>query len=360
MKIQFVVRKNQGTSYHRLVNPFSYYIPDEGDTIQMLDYEKDEPFIEGDLLVFSNFLATPSVVLKSYKKDGMKIVVDVDDMWNIPTTHPSYKTLAKYRHTERVIESLKLADIVICPTMRLQAAVREYNKNTLVIPNAFPYGLENYTDTNWTAGTKTRFLYCGGASHYDDVALLSGKFSRVATDPQINKNARFLLAGYNKPMRKQFFSAMDMKADNNNYTIVPGVRGEWDKMAAVFNQTGCAEILPAKDLVEYIEFYDYADVSLVPLRDHSWNSWKSTLKLAEAATRNLPVICSNVAPYSDLQDVPGVMWVDNNNWLDHIRKSIKEPEYRKDMGQQLREYARKNWELTEWNKVRKQVFTSLL
>jgi glycosyltransferase involved in cell wall biosynthesis len=360
MKIQFVIRKNQGTSYHRLVNPFSYYLIEEGDTIQMLEYQKDEPFIDADILVFNNCIDTPIAVLKSYQKKGMKIVIDIDDMWDIPVSHPSYATLKKYNHTERVLASIKLADIVICASMRIQDAVRQHNKNTVVIPNAFPYGQENYTHTNWTAGYKTRFLYAGGVSHLKDVELMSTAFDKIGTTAAVKNETRFLIAGYTAPMRKQFFSPMDMKLDNNNYNIVQGGTGEWDKMVSVFNRTQCAEVLPSRDLIDYIDFYDYADVSLVPLRDHSWNRLKSVLKLAEAATRNLPAICSRVPPYSDIEDVPGIYWVDNNNWLQNIKQCMQEPTERVDRGLALGEYARKNWELTEWNKVRKQVFNSLL
>jgi glycosyltransferase involved in cell wall biosynthesis len=216
--------------------------------------------------------------------------------------------------------------------MRIQDAVRQHNKNTVVIPNAFPYGQENYTHTNWTAGYKTRFLYAGGVSHLKDVELMSNAFDKIGTTAAVKNNARFLIAGYTPPMRKQFFSPLDMKLDNNNYNIVQRGVGEWDKMVSVFNRTQCAEVLPSRDLVDYIDFYDYADVSLVPLRDHSWNRLKSVLKLAEAA----------------------------NNWLQNIKQCIQESTERRERGLALGEYAKKNWELTEWNKVRKQVFTSLI
>jgi len=124
--------------------------------------------------------------------------------------------------------------------------------------------------------------------------------------------------------------------------------------------TGSSKILPTTNLVEYINYYDLTDVVLIPLVKSSWNSYKSVLKILEAATKKLPVICSAVEPYIELSDFPGIMWVNNNNWLDHIRFSIKNPTAVKDMGEQLAERVWKEYSLDSWNIVRKQVFESLV
>jgi hypothetical protein len=362
MKIQFIYRPKQGVSFHRLVNRFSYYPADIGDTIEMLEYGKDEGFINCDILVYSNFIDTSISELKEMKAKGMKIVVDIDDYWEVPSTNPSYFWLKKANYTQNTIEHMKLADVVLCTTLRLQDAIRKYNKNTIVIPNAFPYGQENYTDTNWVPNMEfTRFLHCAGVSHVDDVAMLSGKFQRIGTDPILNRTCRFILAGYEKAQQIQYFSQQDMKLGTNNYRVVEGKWGNWDKMASVFKKTNCSVILPAKDAIEYIEFYDHADVSIIPLMYNTFNSYKSVLKFAEAATRNIPVICSMVPPYSDELDVPGVLWVQHkDDWLKHIRQCSKDKEYCMDLGKQLGEYCREKYELTKWNEVVKQVFKSLI
>lgn len=359
MKIQFFYRKAQGTSFHRMVNPFSYYPQDENTKVEMLEHKTDEGHINCDVLVYSNFLSTSAEWLKELKKQGTKIIVDIDDIWQVSPAHPSYKMLEQNRFAQRTIENIQIADVVTCTSMRLQEQIRKYNKNTVVIPNAFPYGQENYTPDNRTTSDKTRFLYCGSVGHFRDVQLLAGKFQRIATDASIRDNSQFILAGYEKPKRIQYFSAEDQKAQNNNYRIIEGTNGQWDKMASVFNRTGCADIRPSRDLVEYIEHYDDADVSIVPLQDHNWNYGKSTLKFAEAATRNIPVMCSNVPPYSDVPETRGIIWIDKNDWIPAIKKCIKDRAYIEDMGIQLGEYCREHYELTKWNEVRKQVIDSL-
>ena len=83
------------------------------------------------------------------------------------------------------------------------------------------------------------------------------------------------------------------------------------------------------------------------------------MKILEASAKKLPVICSAVEPYIEMSDFPGIMWVNSNNWLDHIRFSIKNPQAVKDMGEQLAERVWKEYSLESWNIVRKQVLESL-
>jgi len=359
MKIQFIVQQG-GISYHRFINPMSYMQWDEGDTCEMLWIEKDEPRIDCDVLMYNKFCATSINDLKSKQAAGMKIVVDVDDYWVLPSTHPNYKAWERNMHSQRIAEHIKIADLVICTSMLIQDKVRELNKNTVVIPNAFPYGEEMYKPMP-VKHDKMSFMYMGGSTHYPDVKLMEGKFKRIGSIPYIKDNAEFILAGYERGQAKRYLTPMDQRAQNDNYSIIP-VRSEYDKMSTVFSHTGSYRVLPTTNLDEYINYYDQADVALVPLLQNEWNSMKSTLKIAEAGTKAIPAIVSRVQPYSpELDNCPGIMWVDSKkSWLDHIRWCIDNPVQVIDMGKELSEYCKENYSLQEWNKVRKQVIKSLV
>lgn len=360
MKVQFVVQPKSGLSYHRIINPMDFLQWDEGDSGQLLWVIEDEHLIgDGDILYFNKLIGMDEKQLLALKKKGMKIVVDVDDSWDLPISHPFYKTWEARGNREKVIANFKLADLVICATMKLQDKVRPYNKNTVVIPNAFPFGHDVYVP-NPGPRQKMSFIYVAGATHLPDVELLKGKFKRIGGENFIRDNAEFILAGYEPTIVSKYKTKQDYEARNGN-TVQVKVQNVWDRMANIFSQTNAHRLLPATNLDEYINYYDQADVALVPLCATEWNSYKSELKIVEAAVKGIPVICSNVEPYNKLIPCEGVMWVNHpDDWIKYFRYCIKNPNFVKEQGHRLHEWVKDEYDLIKWNETRKQLFKSLM
>lgn len=359
MKIQFIVNPKSGVSYHRLINPMEFMNWAEGDSAEMLWVQTNEHKIDCDILVYNKFIFTTANQLTQYQKKGMKIVVDIDDSWDLPSNHAFYDIWTKNDNTQKVIDNIKIADLVICATLKLQEKVRQYNKNTVVIPNAFPFGKENYLP-NPQPRQKMSFIYVVGSTHLPDVELLRGKFKRMGSDSFFKDNAEFILAGYEEIKIPMYNTPADLKAKNANYTMKK-VSGVWDKMVNVFSETNSHRVLPSTNLDEYINYYDQADVAIIPLCSGEWNSYKSELKVIEAAVKGIPVICSAVEPYSLLRPAEGIMWIDKpSDWIDTIKYCIKNPEYVKDMGTKLHNWVSKEYELIAWNKVRMELFKKLI
>ena len=357
MKLQFIVQQKSGIAYHRIINPMEFIKWDEGDNAEMLWIMQDEHKIDGDILYYSKFIWTTADQLKALKDKGVKIIVDVDDSWDLPVSHPFYKIWNQRQSAQKVIENIKVADLVTCSTLKLQDKIRQYNKNTVVLPNALPFGFENYVP-NPVPHEKMTFIYVGGSSHLIDIEMLRGKFKRIGSDPFIKNNAEFVLAGYEPTIIPQYTKREDV---NVKEPTMVKVRDVWDKMSSVFAETGCHRILPSTDLENYIDYYDQADVALVPLMDTDWNNHKSELKIIEAGCKGIPVICSKVLPYSELYGKEGIMWVETpDDWVKHIRYCVKNPNFVKDMGQKMSEWVRKDYDLYKWSEVRKQVFKSVL
>lgn len=361
MNIQAVIVEKSGLSYHRIVNPFEYMPWKEGDKHSLLWIGEGEMAINCDVLLYNKYIATPPEMLKMLQANGTKIVVDVDDMWDLPVWHPEYSNWVKSGKKEYIEENIKLADLVICTSMYLQDKVRGLNKNTVVIPNAFPYGYENYKPMPNEMG-KMVFMYMGGVTHLQDVKLLEGKFRRIGSDSWIKDNATFILAGYERSRRIMYRTREDRDAGNNNYITEEVTGGPYDHMKAVFSYTNSYDVYPTASLDEYINYYDMADVALVPLVDNEWNRCKSVLKIAEAGCKEIPVICSKVEPYwPELKNCPGIMWVEKpDDWMTHIKWCIKNPQKVKDMGKELGVYCREHYDLLKWNEVRYNVINSLL
>ena len=162
---------------------------------------------------------------------------------------------------------------------------------------------------------------------------------RVAGDSFTKDNSRFILCGYSQDKQ---------------------VANTWGRMIndylCGFNVDGyIREALPVD---EYMNFYNEADACLIPLVDSKFNSMKSNLKVLEAATKNAAVIASNVKPYSDCPYIIPVGY--QAGWFGNIKKVCKDAIYRQEMGLANGEWCRDNFDLKKVNKLRSQVFESLI
>jgi glycosyltransferase involved in cell wall biosynthesis len=105
--------------------------------------------------------------------------------------------------------------------------------------------------------------------------------------------------------------------------------------------------------------YSHADIMLVPLEDSEWHGCKSNLKLLEAACKKIPVICSDVEPYSN-DDAP-VLWVEKqSDWYKHMNFLINNPKECINLGNKLYEWAIKNYNFADINGRRKAAFENLI
>lgn len=332
MRIITVGQRNSGVSFHRLFNPV-IYLPKE--YAMMTDVLTEEELEKGyDILFINRYMAGMEVeeVVRLRDKYGFKLVVDVDDYWNLDAWHILY---GKYP-TQKVIDHIKVADLVTCSNNDLAVHVDELNKNWIVIPNALPYGEDQFTDVK-TESDKVRFVYAGSVTHEKDIAILKNPMKRVAGDSMVKNNSTFILCGYSEDKQ---------------------VAEPWGRM---INDYMCGfkvdgYIRGALPVDQYMNFYNEADACLVPLVESKFNSMKSNLKVLEAATKNAPVICSNVKPYADCKHIIRV----NNqaDWFTNIKKVVKDATYRQEMGLANGEWCRENFDLVKVNKLRKQVFES--
>jgi hypothetical protein len=333
MRIITVGQRNSGVSFHRLFNPL-IYLPK--DYAMMTDVLTEEELEKGyDILFINRYIAGMEVdeVVRLREKYGFKLVVDIDDYWNLDAWHILY---GKYP-TQKVIDHIKVADLVTCSNNDLAVHIDELNPNWIVIPNALPYGEDQFTDVK-TESDKVRFVYAGSITHEKDIAILKNPMKRVAGDSMVKNNSTFILCGY---------------SEDKNVSEV------WGRMIndylCGFKVDGYIRSALAVD--QYMNFYNEADACLVPLVDSKFNSMKSNLKVLEAATKNAPVICSNVKPYADCKHIIRVN--NQSDWFTNIKKVIKDAIYRQEMGLANGEWCRENFDLVKVNKLRTQIFNAI-
>lgn len=304
-KLILDVRTTTSCDYHRIVLPFSYMHP--------------EPKVP--VFVFNRIASYGLDFLYKLKAQGVKIVMDIDDHYQIDPSHYLFQTFMREGMTNHLIANIKLADVVTVTTSLLASKIRHLNNNIVVIPNALPFDQDQFTRSN-DLESKSPIVWCGGASHYQDLKILQNLPLPAATT----------FVGFNS---------------NNK---------EWIKIKLDHPKVNYEPEIP---LTKYMTAYDGHKVALAPLTDSTFNSCKSNLKVLEVGAKGLPIICSMVEPYYNSVDKDVVIYASNkSDWHKEITRLLVYKDYREDQGEKLAEHVRLHYNLKDANELRRQVLLS--
>lgn len=304
-KLILDVRTTTSCDYHRIILPFRH--------------THIQPKVP--VFMFNRIASHGLDFLFKLKEQGVKIVMDIDDHYQIDPSHYLFQQFMRSGMTNQLIANIKLADAVTVTTPLLASKIRHLNKNVIVVPNALPYDTDQFTkSTDFTS--KSPITWCGGASHYQDLKL-------IQNIPVIDK---ITFCGYNP--------------DDTEW-----IKIKLDHPKAIYqNQVG---------LDNYMRGYDGHKLAIAPLTDSVFNNCKSNLKVLEAGAKGIPIICSPVDPYYNSVDKEAVIYADNKTeWHSQINKMLVYKDYREDMGQKLAEHVRLNYNLADSNELRRQVLES--
>lgn len=286
MKIFGLINRHSGPGFHRIHVPL-LLLPNADcyitNAIEEEDFEKRKP----DWIFYNRIISDE--VLRLQSKYHFRVAVDVDDYWELDPHHVMFKYSKETNGAAHAIKHIRIADVVTTTHERLAEQISKYNKNVVVLPNAIPKDCD-YFPVQRTASAKghKRIFWQGSITHEADIKMVSDTIRKLD--------------------RNQFMMVMAGYAEQI----------EWERMADYFtdNKRMPGVVLPGLPPHEYYRNYQYADVCLVPLLSTWFNSYKSNLKILEAAHSGLPVIASNVHPYKNME---GVMYVDSKRdwgrWL---------------------------------------------
>lgn len=333
MKILGIAHPNSGCGYHRIVLPLTFMKDASG---VVTNLPTDETMSEEYDIVFYNRVSMFDDNW-DYVRDKLKckVILDMDDHWILPSNHINYYD---YKHMEgRIENNIRTADLVTVTNEILANAVRKLNENVLILPNAIPYGYHQFTDEK-SEDERTRIFWAGGITHEGDLEILKNPIRRlIAHKNQI----RMVLGGYTE-------------TDEVSKWI-------WDKMKGYFTSAEKLEYRLHKGTTpdKYMSMYNDADIMLIPLLESEWSACKSNLKVLEAASKGLPVICSNVRPYNLDTDAP-ILWVNSQpDWYKHIKFLLNNKNAREDYGQKTKEWAARKYNFFEINDNRRWAFEKI-
>jgi len=112
----------------------------------------------------------------------------------------------------------------------------------------------------------------------------------------------------------------------------------------------------------YAKVLDETDIVIAPLADNSFNRMKSNLKQVECWTRKLPIVCSDVPPYNvHGRHLENCVLIPNEKnahkyWVKYLKKLILDADLRKQIGEQLYEDFKDEYNLATVTKKRAEFY----
>ena len=279
--------------------------------------------------------------ITKFREGGAVVVSDIDDYWMPFDGHPAKNLVLKNNIHLDIIKCQKEADWVTTTTEIYRQHLLKYNKNVHVIPNAIDKSMPQWKNKT-EPSAKVRVGWIGGSSHMRDLNRIKGTFGRLFNDPDLKDKIQVVMCGYDT--RGTVTEIHPETGEERTRKIRPE-ESIWNKFEEIFNDYGRATddqyvrrtTLP---ITRYGEHYNYVDVCLAPLDQHTFNECKSELKLIETGMMNKALIASDLYIYKELlEHGKNALLVDPRKdhklWFKYIKQIILEPELRHELADNL-------------------------
>jgi glycosyltransferase involved in cell wall biosynthesis len=334
----------------------------------MADY--DMFFGQGSMLLNDQIFA----VLEKYKREGLKIVLDIDDYWRLPVGHAMYKKMETQFQT--LISRLQIADLVTTTTTNLAKEIFKYNKNVKVLENAINPLEEQYISSP-IQSEKTRVGWVGGSSHLEDLRGLKSLVNHLAT--KHSNEVQMVMAGFNNQVKNIetgevttsrrpevwmqcemiFTNRYQIKNQEYLHFLLDAREGEFPGVENEFYKR-----IWTRPIQSYATAYNEIDIVLAPLKDNTFNKMKSQLKVIEAGFHKKPLIASELYPYQiDGIHKKNCLLVpekkEHKEWYENAKMLIKNNQMRVDLGEALYETVKDKYDLKNVTRKRAQLYKSL-
>ena len=403
IKILAIPSDKHGVGKFRIMDPYTFigekHSDDVHEDITFNAEDNDEYFLNYDIVVFHSFIhqtTHDSNVnrIKWLKSKGIKVIMDIDDLWFVDQRHPMYHQIKASRIGEMKIEMMRLVDAITTTTSIFAKTIMDRLgvKNVQIFPNAVNED-ESQFQVNTTKSDKVRFGWLGGSSHLHDLELMSNGIS--STHYSFKDKAQFVLCGFDlrgtvtemapngekrqrpiQPLETVWYKYEKFFTDNykvlseeyknylHNFTETPPFNDENEPYRRRWT----------KEINSYATNYNTFDVSLAPLVDSLFNGNKSQLKVIEAGFHKKAIIASDVDPYT----IDLISAVDNgvlNNkgnallvnpkrnhkdWAKHMKRLIENPNMIEDLGNRLYETVKDKYSLKNVCNDRVQFFKTII
>lgn len=346
----------------------------------------------------SNDMDNAVMYINKIKAQGCKVIVDNDDYWKVDSRSLHYFGMIHMKIHEKLLNALKAADWVTTTTPIFADEIRKFNKNVAVIPNAIDPEEPQFIPKP-VPSDRIRIGFLGGSSHADDIALLNGLSNRFLSD--LDK-VQFVLVGFD--LRGSMIENLDngklkRRAMNPDETV-------WHQYENIFTSNGMVvrnypdyakylskytpedfdhdnpdieknmpyRRLWTRDINNYARNYNNLDISLAPLVENKFNSFKSQLKAVEAGFFKKALVAQNFGPYQldlvnlfdghNINPKGNAVLIDSHKnhkqWYQYIKRLVDNPELITLLGENLYETVKEKFDLRKVTAARAEFYRSIL
>jgi glycosyltransferase involved in cell wall biosynthesis len=402
IKILAIPPDTHGVGKYRILDPFKYIGDNHSDEFHVdiaLNVEMNDDFFKNyDIVVFHSFIHHNGHQenidrINFLKSQGIKVVMDIDDYWNVDHRHPMYYHIKSAELPRKKVELMKMVDYVTCTTEIFANTIKTKIgiKNVVVFPNAIDPN-EPQFQSNPTKTDRIRFGWLGGSTHLHDIELLKDSISMITQDYE---NTQFVLCGFD--LRGTVTLINPQNGEKTTRQIQP-TETVWYQYEKIFTNNYKSIDEEYKNLLmtftdlkvdvsnkkynrvwtqpisKYGFNYNLFDISLAPLLESDFNKNKSQLKAIESGFHKKALIASDVDPYTiDLVSAHGDgKFNDNGNcllvspkknhkqWFQHMKRLVENPNMIEDLGNRLYETVKDKYSLVNVSKDRTQFFKTII
>lgn len=403
IRILAIPSDKHGVGKFRILDPYIFIGDKHADDVHVdISFNaenNDEYFRNYDIVVFHTFIHQTNHAdnvnrIKWLKSNGIKVVMDIDDMWMPDQRHPMYQQIKNSGLADMKVEMLKLVDHVTTTTPIFAKTIKEKLgvKSVLVFPNAVN-DEEPQFQPKPTKSDKIRFGWLGGSSHLSDIELLESGIS--STYNSYKNKVQFVLCGYDL---RGNVTMIDQETGKKTERPIQPHETVWYRYEKIFTENYKVldeeyknflqsfiqapyndEDKPyrrrwTQDISKYALNYNTFDVSLSPLVESLFNSSKSQLKVIEAGFHKKAIIASETSPYTlDLVSAvdEGKFNTNGNSllvnprrnhkdWAKSMKRLIDNPNMIEDIGNRLYETVKDTYSLKKVCKDRVEFFKSII
>jgi len=402
IKILAIPPDTHGVGKYRILDPFKYIGDNHSDEFHVdiaLNVEMNDDFFKNyDIVVFHSFIHHNGHQenidrINFLKSQGIKVVMDIDDYWNVDHRHPMYYHIKSAELPRKKVELMKMVDYVTCTTEIFANTIKTKIgiKNVVVFPNAIDPN-EPQFQSNPTKTDRIRFGWLGGSTHLHDIELLKDSISMITQDYE---NTQFVLCGFD--LRGTVTLINPQNGEKTTRQIQP-TETVWYQYEKIFTNNYKSIDEEYKNLLmTFTDFkvdvsnkkynrvwtqpiskygfnYNLFDISLAPLLESDFNKNKSQLKSIESGFHKKALIASDVDPYTiDLVSAHSDgKFNDNGNcllvspkknhkqWFQHMKRLVENPNMVEDLGNRLYETVKDKYSLVNVSKDRTQFFKTII
>ena len=332
--------------------------------------------------------------IKKLKSLGIPSICDLDDYWCPTVDHPAHAIVKQNQLDHHIKESLKVAENISTTTKVFAEEMKDFCKNIFIFPNTIN-PREKQFQPKPIYSNKVRIGWLGGSSHLADLEILNGLAGKL--DASHKNKFQFVLCGYDL---RGSVTVINPETNEQQTRPIEPHESVWYLFEKIF--TDDFKILPknysdflhkfkkgifsgeeelpyrrvwTKPITTYASNYNNFDVSLAPLKEHTFNKVKSQLKVIEAGFHKKALIAQNYGPYQidcinaidrggKINPKGNCLLVDGHKnhkqWYTYTKKLIDNPSLVEDLGEKLYETIVPKYHIDVVTKYRAEVYRELI